>query len=259
MADRHALYEQSVQCVEAEIDFVDATFEAMRGRRARLLREDFCGTANTSCEWVRRRADNAAIGVDLDNEVLEWGRNHHVAALKNGAEQRIELRNENVLSVDTPPVDAVLAMNFSYWIFKTRALLRDYFRSVRASLVEDGVFFLDCFGGYEAGRQVKEATEYDDFTYVWEQAHYNAANGDYSCHIHFRFPDGSRIKPAFSYHWRLWSLPEIRELLEEAGFSRSTVYTQGWDDDLDEEDGEFNASEEIDADAGWIVYITAEP
>ncbi len=72
-ADKHVLYENSVQCAEAEIDFVDATFKKLRKRRAHLLREDFCGTANSSCEWVRRHADNRAIGVDLDAEVQQQG------------------------------------------------------------------------------------------------------------------------------------------------------------------------------------------
>ena len=80
-ADLHALYQEAVQCVESEIDFVDETFFRLRGRRARVLREDFCGTANTACEWVRRRADNRAIAVDADPEVLDWGRKHNVAAL----------------------------------------------------------------------------------------------------------------------------------------------------------------------------------
>ena len=47
-ADRHQLYERSVQNVEAEIDFVDETYRSLRGRRARLLREDFCGTAGAA-------------------------------------------------------------------------------------------------------------------------------------------------------------------------------------------------------------------
>ena len=64
-ADRHVLYEDSVQCVEAEIDFIDETFKKLRSRTPRLLREDFCGTANTSCEWVRRRKRNRAIRVFL--------------------------------------------------------------------------------------------------------------------------------------------------------------------------------------------------
>ena len=80
-ADRHALYEQAVQCAEAEIDFVDETFEKLRGHKATWLREDFCGTANTACEWVRRGPNNRAIGVDLDSEVQQWGENHHLAAL----------------------------------------------------------------------------------------------------------------------------------------------------------------------------------
>ncbi|MEM9374243.1 MAG: class I SAM-dependent methyltransferase, partial [Planctomycetota bacterium] len=38
-ADRHELYQFSVQNVETEIDFVDAEFERLRGRKAELLRE----------------------------------------------------------------------------------------------------------------------------------------------------------------------------------------------------------------------------
>ncbi|MDX1514112.1 MAG: class I SAM-dependent methyltransferase, partial [Gammaproteobacteria bacterium] len=52
-SDKHVLYEESVQCVEAESEFVEETFLALRERKARTLREDFCGTANTSCEWIR--------------------------------------------------------------------------------------------------------------------------------------------------------------------------------------------------------------
>ena len=72
-ADRHELYEAAVQGVESEIDFVEKEFLALRGRRAHSLREDFCGTGNSSCEWVRRRVGNHAIGVDLDDSVLAWG------------------------------------------------------------------------------------------------------------------------------------------------------------------------------------------
>ena len=55
LADKHLLYEQAVQCVEAEIDMVDASFESIRSYAATTLREDFCGTAQTSIEWVQRR------------------------------------------------------------------------------------------------------------------------------------------------------------------------------------------------------------
>ena len=70
-ADRHYLYQESVQDTEAEIDFVEETWRELRDRPAELLREDFCGTANTACEWVIRDQDHQAIGIDLDAEVRD--------------------------------------------------------------------------------------------------------------------------------------------------------------------------------------------
>ncbi|MCP5152358.1 MAG: class I SAM-dependent methyltransferase [Ectothiorhodospiraceae bacterium] len=256
-ADRHHLYQEAVQCVEAEIDFVDETFTTLRGRKASRLREDFCGTANTSCEWVRRRASNQAVGIDLDPDVQAWGREHNVAKLGRAA-GRVELVTADVMKVRIDPVDIAVAHNFSYWIFKERAQMRRYFRRVRDALVDDGIFFLDAYGGSDAYREMRERTELDDFTYIWDQATFNPINGDMSCHIHFSFPDGSRLRNAFSYHWRLWTLPEIREILAEAGFRRNTVYWQGTDEDSGEGNGEFEPSEVGEADPAWIVYIVAE-
>lgn len=257
-ADRHVLYEESVQCVEAEIDFVDATFKQLRGRNAKHLREDFCGTGNTSCEWVRRRKSNHAVGIDLDEEVVNWGRKHKIGALKPEQAKRIELRIEDVMDAETPPMDMVLAMNFSYWLFEERPTLLKYFKRVRAALADDGIMFLDAFGGYEAPRVLKERTKFKKHTYIWEQAYFNPINNHMRCHIHFKMKDGSKLDKAFSYEWRLWSLPEIRELLLDAGFSKATVYWQGDDEETDEGDGEFYPAEEGDADAGWLAYIVAE-
>ncbi len=255
-ADKHVLYEKSVQAVDAEIDFVDETFTDLRDRKAKILREDFCGTANTSCEWVRRRRTNHAIGVDLDPDVLAWGREHNLSKL-GAAASRLTLINEDVLEVQNEPVDVVLAMNFSYWIFKQRPLMRFYFRRVREALVDDGILFLDAFGGSEAYIEVEEETKYDGFTYVWDQDEFSPVTAETLCHIHFKFPDGSRMRNAFSYSWRLWTLPELREILEEAGFTRSTVYWQGEDENGDE-DGEFEPTEKGEADLAWIAYIVAE-
>jgi cyclopropane fatty-acyl-phospholipid synthase-like methyltransferase len=261
-ADRHRLYELSVQCAEAEIDFVDNTYKKLRGRRARLLREDFCGTANVCCEWVRRRKSNRAIGVDLDPEVLDWGRTHQLAALKSSQAGRISLLQKNVLTVQTEEApDIISAMNFSYWLFKERKELKRYFRRVHQQLADDGIFFMDAYGGYDSFREIEEEREIEDgdqtFTYVWEQQKYEPISGGLICHIHFDFADGSRLKKAFSYDWRLWTLPEIRELLAEAGFQRITVYWQGFDDD-GEPDGDFKPVTKGEADAGWICYLSAE-
>ncbi|MDX1698799.1 MAG: class I SAM-dependent methyltransferase, partial [Thiohalobacterales bacterium] len=114
-ADRHELYEKSVQDVASEYDFVSRTFRKLRGRRPRSVREDFCGTAAMCCEWVKRSKKNTAVGVDIDPEVLAWGREHNLAKLKPDAQMRVQLLQEDVCTVETSsPVDVVLAMNFSY-------------------------------------------------------------------------------------------------------------------------------------------------
>lgn len=257
-ADRHVLYETSVQDTEAELEFVSETFKELTGRRLKTLREDFCGTANTVCSWVRMGADHRGIGVDLDPEVLAWGRVHHLEALKPEARQRVKLVEGDVLTIATEPVDAILAMNFSYYLFTTRELLRAYFHNARRALKDDGILFLDAFGGYEAHQELEERTEYDDFTYVWDQSEFNPINQHMTCRIHFEFSDGSEMKDAFVYRWRLWTLPEIRELLLEAGFARATVYWEGTDEETGEGDGIYTPSEQGDADAGWICYLVAE-
>ncbi len=252
-ADIHELYELSVQCVEAEIDFVDTTFKKMRKRTARSLREDFCGTMNTSCEWIRRRQHNKAISVDLEPSVLAWGKAHHLAKLTSKQRQRITVLNADVLTVKAAPTDIVLAMNFSYWLFKEKKTLKRYFRSVYDGLGDDGIFFLDCFGGYEAFQLLEEKTRHGKFTYIWDQADYNPITGDYLCHIHFTFRDGSKIKQAFSYDWRLWTLPEIVDLLKAAGF-QITVY---WDKAEEGGDEDYQPATKGTADAGWVAYIVA--
>lgn len=257
-ADRHALYQMSVQDVESEIDFVDETYTQLRAKKASLLREDFCGTANTSCEWVRRRRKNTAIGVDIDPEVLAWGQQYNLARLKKSQQERVQLIEQDVMQVQTDPVDIVLAMNFSYWFFKERPQLRKYFRKVHSALASDGIFFLDAFGGYDAHKTIRERRDCEGFVYTWQQAAFNPINNDMRCAIHFSFPDGSKLRNAFTYEWRFWSLPELREVLLEAGFSKVDIYWQGWDDDEDEPDGNFVPTLEAESDPGWISYIVAQ-
>lgn len=256
-ADRHHLYENSVQDPDAEVDFVAREFRQLRGRPARRLREDFCGTASVAATWVKRHSQNRAVGVDLDPEVLAWARRHTLQRLGAVRRSRLRLLEADVMTVQTPPQDVLLAMNFSYWIFKTRDALRDYFKATHRALADDGIFMLDCYGGYDAFRVLKERRELKDFTYIWDQAAYNPVTGDLRCHIHYEFPDRSLLRKAFTYDWRLWTLPELREVLAEAGFARTIVYAQGWDEGEEEPDGEYLPVETADPDAGWVVYVVA--
>lgn len=257
-ADIHRLYEESVQNPPEECRFVARIFRKLRGRAARVLREDFCGTAAVCCAWVRRNRDNTAFGVDLDPGVLEWATDHNVNALTPAQRARVRLIQEDVtLLAAEVPVDVALAMNFSYQVFKTRSALREYFTAVHAALAGDGVFFLDAFGGYDAYRELREVTKHKGFTYIWEHARYHPVSGELLCHIHFRFPDGSKIRRAFTYDWRLWTLPELQEVLLEAGFTSASVYWEETDAE-GEGTGRFRPTRTGEADPGWVCYVVAE-
>ncbi len=248
----------AVQCVEAEIDFVASTYQSIKGRPARRLREDFCGTAQTSCEWLARHPENWAWGVDLDPLVLQWGEQNNIAQLNPQQQSQIELIEADVMSAQVVDLDVVLAMNFSYFIFMERPLMIRYFESVRESLHDEGVFFLDAFGGYEAAKELKEERECEGFTYIWEQASFNPINSQMQCYIHFVTDEGVKMDRAFDYYWRLWTLPEITEMLLAAGFSTAAVYWEGTDEKTGEGDGVYTQAEVGTADAGWVCYIVAE-
>jgi len=256
-ADIHELYELSVQNVEHEIEFMQETFQALAGRTAHLFREDFCGTAAAACEWVKQGDDFQAIGVDINASVLEWGRNHNVASLPTADQARVSLIESDVMTVETPEVDVLAAFNFSYWIFEERETMIGYMRRCRDALKDDGVLFLDMFGGPESFEETKEKTKLDGFTYIWEQAEFHPVTNHMKCYIHFKFPDGSKLKRAFTYEWRLYTSPELRDMLHEAGFSNVTVYWEGEDED-GEGNGVFTPDEKGEADLAWIAYIVAQ-
>jgi hypothetical protein len=154
-------------------------------------------------------------------------------------------------------------MNFSYWCFKDRATLLRYFTLAHRTLAADGINFLDHYGGPDAIRELKERrpvgrkNSKKAFTYIWDQASFNSITNESLCHIHFRLSDGSRLDKAFTYDWRVWSVPELRDILREAGFSKTTVYWEG-DDAKGGGDGEFTASEKGEACPSFVVYISAE-
>jgi SAM-dependent methyltransferase len=256
-ADIHELYERSVQAVDVEAEFLRDTFRSLRRREPQSLREDFCGTASLCCEWVRQSPRRRAIGVDIHAPTLEWGREHRLARLPAPARARVQLLRNDVRKVVTDKVDIVGAFNFSYFCFKTRDEMRGYFARVRRALKDDGLFFLDAFGGPEASAITTEKTKVRGFTYVWQQAEFEPVTSRILCHIHFRFPDGSKIERAFTYDWRLWTLPELTELLLEAGFSKVRVYWEG-EDGEGGGDGEFKEHATGVADWAWIAYIVAE-
>lgn len=256
-ADKHALYERSVQEPQVDAEFALDVFRREFSRRPYRMREDFCGTAALCREWVREHDDNRAWGVDLDAETVAWGREHNIDPLPEHARQRVELICGDVRTAGSGvgPVDVVMAQNFSYFLFEERRELLAYFRAARRHLGNEGLLILDAYGGPDSLRRSEESTENDGFTYIWDQDDFDPIRRRATCYIHFEFPDGSRLERAFTYHWRMYTIPELRDLLADAGFAASDVYWEGTDPATGAGDGLFTVHERGDPDDAWICYI----
>ncbi len=258
-ADRHRLYEESVQEVESDVQMMDRVFKKQYGRLPKRMREDFCGTAALCCEWVRTRPGNTAVGVDIEAEVLDYSLQHHFPKLDSEQQSRVELREANVLEDDTTGFDVTCAFNFSYFCFQTRELLTAYFRKARESLADEGLFIVDLYGGADAQRTMTETREQEGFDYVWDQHVFDPVTHHVINYIHFEFPDGSEMRRAFTYDWRLWSIPELRDLMKDAGFSETVVYWEGTDRKTNEPNGVYRKVESAPDDPAWVSYIVALP
>lgn len=246
-ADRHALYEASVQRPMVIVGFIEELFEQVRGRDPVVLREDFCGTAHLSSTWVQSGSDRRAIGVDLDPEVLDWAETHNRLPLAEDAE-RLALVQDDVMAV-SDKADVLLSLNFSHWVYHERDRLLAYLKHAHACLSPGGLFVCDAFGGPASITPCVDERKFSDFDYLWEQVGFDPLTHRIRCAIHFKFRNGSKLRNAFEYDWRMWSLPEVQELLVEAGFGQLGIY-------FESEDGFIADFEEVDYEA-WVAYIVA--
>lgn len=260
-ADKFLCYQKSVQSPEHEVEFFDQAFREEFGRKPKTLREDFCGTFSVCCEWVKLGRGRTATGVDLDPDPLKWGKNNNLSKLSKHQQERVTILEQDVRKRNRPRVEVLAAQNFSFWIFKTREEVIEYFRVAHANMADESVMIMDMMGGgacIEEGlvdkRRIKKGK--NGFRYHWEQASFNPVTADCCYHISFKFNDGSKLKRAFTYEWRFWSIPEVREMLEEAGFSDSYVYFDEEDENGDDT-GEWVRTEEYPSHASWIGYIVA--
>jgi hypothetical protein len=256
-ADRYRLYQLAVQDPESDVIRLRRMYERRYARTPRSLREDFCGTAAFAAAWVKAHRENRAWGVDLDPEPLDWGRRHNVAPLRAEQAARLTLVEGDVRTARTPKVETLVAYNFSYFLFKKRDELLRYFRRCFAALQDEGIFVIDAYGGPEAMAKGRERRRVGSFTYIWDQYRYDPITHDATCHIHFQFRDGSKIERAWTYHWRLWTIGELRDLLAEAGFATSTVYWEGTESGTNQPNGTFRPRAHADEDPAWIAYVVA--
>ncbi|MBE7467266.1 MAG: class I SAM-dependent methyltransferase [Planctomycetes bacterium] len=257
-ADRHLLYQEAVQTPDFEVEFMAQAYRQRNRREPRILREDFCGTALNAATWVAAGPQRRALALDLDAATLDWGRRQNIQPLGHAA-RRVDLRCQDVRTVTRPRADVCCALNFSYMFFTSIKELSAYFKQVRESLTPGGIMLMDCYGGWES-QQVKEEprkvkSDLGRFTYVWDQADYNPIDNRALCHIHFRFNDGSELRKAFTYHWRLYTPVEVQDALELAGFRDVQVY---WDIEDDEDKSEYRARRRAENQPGWLAYIVGQ-
>jgi hypothetical protein len=166
----------------------------------------------------------------------------------------------DVLSVSARKADLLVACNFSFYIFKERRKLLEYFEAARKSLAKDGLFILEMAGGpgmiepLRERKLIQRAGKWD-YTYIWEQKSFDPINHEAEYAIHFNLADGSRIENAFTYDWRLWTLPEVRDALSDAGFDDVRFF---WETEHEGEGtGEYVEARSADNAWAWIAYVVA--
>ncbi len=257
-ADKLDLYQRSVQSPDVDVALMDRLHRRLVGQPLRLLREDFCGTAQICCEFVSLHRENWSLGVDLDQPTLAWGRKRNVQALTPSQQERVNLVRDNVLTVSRPRADLTCAMNFSYSVFKTRPEMLVYMKKARKGLKKNGILLLDLFGGPSAQEEEEETTRKVGFMYIWDQVRFDPVTHHILCRIHFAFRDGTRMRNAFTYDWRLWTLPELQELMAEAGFHNIHVLWEGTDSETGEGNSVYRRSLRGQADHGWISYVVGQ-
>lgn len=254
-----ALYRAAVQHPPAEVAFLERAYRHYHRRDPLLLKEDFAGSAAISMVWVASSDEHQAIAIDSHAPTVRWASKQTALWLGDRADD-LHLVHADVMSLTSPKVDVVAALNFSALIYHDRAALLAYFRNARKSLAPAGIFVIDIYGGPGALRpqsQHRQARTEDGllFDYCWEQRKVNAVTGRVENHIHFTFDDGRAMRSAFRYDWRLWSLPELLEIMHAAGFAKAQVWCDKFDAKTGQSDGTYRPTSHIEPREDWVAYV----
>ena len=187
----------------------------------------FCGTFSICCEWSKLGPKYRAFGIDLDSEPILYGMNHYMPKLAPAQRERVKIQQMDVLNPGLPKTDIIAAMNFSHYIFKDRSMMKSYFHNCHSTLNSGGILIADCFGGSQCYEANEEETKHKDFTYFWDQASFDPVSNHAMFYIHFKPKGQKKVEKVFTYDWRMWSIPELREMMMETGFRKTHVYWEG--------------------------------
>ncbi len=236
MLDRHDCYELCVQSPR----HVVALLRGAHGGEPLMLREDFAGTASVCLRWLgeaRGRGERAgAMAVDLDSEALARARRDATEQALSGLEV---MQADCLAADDARGADVIFVGNFSIGYIATRDALVRYLRACKHRLdagnagFGGGIFACDLYGGPSAYRlgvleRKHPARGREMIHYVWRHEEADPRTARVRNSISFRVVlDGdviAEIPRAFVYEWRLWSLVELTEAMQEAGFSEVALY-----------------------------------
>lgn len=269
VVDKHTLYAQAVQSPKGDIDYLcrfHAQYMPPGAQAPLLLREDFSGTSELCAAWCASDPRRQAVGVDLDADELRYAVDTVLAAKSSGS--RTLLVHANVLddpagatpfNVDTwvgeggddgqpadwralwqRKADIVAALNSSLCLLHTPQEARKYIAAARANTASPGLFVLDMNGGHSMEKELELKTRLRGFDYLWSQDGFDPLSRLIRCHISFRTrgPSPTTLRHAYSYTWRLWTLPEARDMLLGSGFSAVHIWMRRM-----REDGEHSSSD----------------
>lgn len=222
------LYELTVQSPRWQVDYLPQFHEWLTKKKPRDFREDFCGSGKISCEWVKSSPKNQATGLDLDPEVLDYANSVNRSELTPSQQKRVQFLKQDVLKATQQKFDMIGAFNFSYYVFHTRKEMLRYAKAAYQSLKSTGTLFLEVAGGegfLEPGTEEKKMKipGVGLISQIWEQHQYDPITHVSDFSIHFKLPKNIVLNDAFTYHWRIWKIRELREILEEAGFKKTVV------------------------------------
>ena len=255
--DKYWYYRHSVQSPDLDVRFMRKCYREIKKKNAYIFREDFCFTFALSCEWIKLGKLYKAIAVDIDDNPLKYGKGHYLSQFSPNQQKRLQVIHSDVLNRNIAKSDIISALNFSYFIFKTRDDLKKYFLNCLNSLTTDGLLILDCFGGSQCFEANEEQVDYGDFIYYWDQRGFDPVSHYASFHIHYKRKGEKKRCRVFSYDWRFWMIPEIKDLLQEVGFRNTYIYWEGTDK-KGEGNGRFTRKKKGEECDSWVAYIISE-
>jgi hypothetical protein len=255
--DKYFYYREAVQGPEADVEFMRNAYRELRKKDPIVLREDFCGTFAISCEWAKLGSKYESYGVDLDMEPIHYGLSHYWPHLTASQQGRVHVHQDNVLNPGLPKADIICAMNFSHYVFKERNVMKSYFHNCHSTLNKDGILLVDAFGGSQCQTANEEETDHKSFRYFWDQVNFDPISNEALFYIHFKLKGSKKIEKVFTYDWRMWSIPELREMMSEVGFKTTHVYWEGTTRS-GKGDGKFKRVTKGEECEAWIAYIVGE-